>query len=70
MNWYSYIDNTAKELAGFLVDNPEMEFEVQEKISGLPRALQGLVWKRVNMYAQRYLEQGGGSMEVFMSKEE
>lgn len=70
MNWYSYIDDTAKELAAFLADNPQLEFEVREKISGLPRFLQKLIWDRINIYVQKYLEQGGGSIEVFTSKEE
>jgi len=71
MNWYTYIDNNiAKELATLLADNPQLESEVQERISKLPGFLQKLVWDRVNVYVQKYLEQGGGSIEVFTSKEE
>lgn len=64
MNWYTYIDNNiAKELATLLADNPQLESEVQERISMLPKVLQGVVWKRVNFYVQRYLEQGGGDVQ-------
>lgn len=70
MNWYQQVDEIAKKLAQVLADNPEMEFEAQEEMSMLSRDLQKIVWNRINFYLHQYLEQGGGSIEVFTSKEE
>jgi hypothetical protein len=70
MNWYQKINEIAQNLAQTLADNPEIESEIQEQISMLSRDLQKVVWNRINFYIHQYLEQGGGSMKVFMSKEE
>jgi hypothetical protein len=65
MNWYSYVDNMAKELAANLANSPQLEFEVQQRISMLPRPLQNLVWNKINFYMSQYLEQGGGDTQFF-----
>jgi len=66
MNWYQSIDEIAKNIAQAVANNPESESEIQDKISGFPRNVQQYLWSRINYYIKVFLEQGGGTVEVFI----